>query len=149
MIDLSGRCVVPNTSVSQILREQYQLEAQAGAKIACPFCHHHSFSIKRDDTLAKCFHGSCGRFLTIHGPGASDTITLSSVLAEIYHDFHQELLHLKDVTYPDNAYNYVVKDRKIHPRVVEDAMLGAIPSEYDLDSKFALLIDSIHVPSTP
>jgi P4 family phage/plasmid primase-like protien len=140
---------VPNTSVSQILREQYQLEAQAGAKIACPFCHHHSFSIKRDDTLAKCFHGSCGRFLTIHGPGASDTITLSSVLAEIYHDFHQELLHLKDVTYPDNAYSYVVKDRKIHPRVVEDAMLGAIPSEYDLDSKFAPLIDSIHVPRTP
>jgi P4 family phage/plasmid primase-like protien len=138
-----------NASVSQILREQYHIEAQPGAKITCPFCQHHTLSIKRDDTLAKCFHNSCGRFLTVHGAGALQTITLSSVLAEIYYDFHQELLRLKNVAYPDNAYNYLVKDRKIHPRVVEDAMLGAIPSEYDLDSKFAPLIESIQAPTTP
>ena len=77
----------------------------------------------RDDTLAKCFHASCSRFLTVHGAGAPDAIALSSVLAEIYYDFHQELLHLKDVAYTDNAYRYLVSDRKIHPRVVEDAML--------------------------
>jgi hypothetical protein len=91
-------------TVSQILCEQYQIEAQPGAKIRCPFCHHHSFSIKRDDTLAKCFHGSCSRFLTAHGSGTSDTIGLSSALAEIYYDFHQELLRLKDVAYTENAY---------------------------------------------
>jgi hypothetical protein len=140
---------VANAGVSQILREQYHIEAQPGAKIACPFCHHHTLSIKRDDTLAKCFHASCSRFLTVHGAGAPDTIALSSVLAEIYYDFHQELLHLKDVAYTDNAYRYLVSDRKIHPRVVEDAMLGAIPGEYDLDTKFAPLIDSIQVPTTP
>jgi len=71
------------------------------------------------------------------------------VLAEIYYDFHQELLHLKDVAYTDNAYRYLVSDRKIHPRVVEDAMLGAIPGQYDLDTKFAPLIDNIQVPTTP
>ena len=43
---------VANAGVSQILREQYHIEAQPGAKIACPFCHHHTLSIKRDDTLA-------------------------------------------------------------------------------------------------
>jgi hypothetical protein len=136
-----------NASVSQILREQYQIEVQAGGKVDCPFCHHYSFSIKRDDTLAKCFHGSCGRFLTVHASGTPDTIALSSVFAEIYHDFHQELLHLKDAAYVENAYNYVVKDRKIHPRVVEDSMLGAIPGGYDLDATFQPLIDSI--PTSP
>jgi P4 family phage/plasmid primase-like protien len=138
-----------NAGISQLLREQYQVEAHPGAKIACPFCQHRTFSIKPDDTLGKCFHGSCGRFLTVHGAGTSDTISLSSVLAEVYHDFHQELLRLKDADYRDNAYRYLVEDRKIHPRVVEDAMLGAIPGGYDLDSKFASLIDSIHVPSAP
>jgi hypothetical protein len=119
---------VNNPGVSQLLRERYQIEAHAGAsKLECPFCQHRTLGITRDDTLAKCFHGSCGRFLTPHGSGASGTITLSSVLGEIYHDFHQELLHLKDVTYPDNAYAYLTKDRKIHPHVIEDAMLGAIP----------------------
>lgn len=139
---------MPNASVSQRLREQYQLDARPGAsKLECPFCHHHAFSIKRDDSLAKCFHGSCGRFITVNGVG-TDTITLSSVLADIYHDFHQELLRLKNVTYPDNAYRYLVDDRKIHPRVVEDAMLGAIPSGYDVNGKFSPLLDSLSAQAT-
>jgi P4 family phage/plasmid primase-like protien len=140
---------MPNASVSQRLREQYQIDARPGAsKLECPFCHHHAFSIKRDDSLAKCFHGSCGRFVTVNGVG-TDTITLSSVLADIYHDFHQELLRLKNVTYPDNAYRYLVDDRKIHPRVVEDAMLGAIPSGYDVNGKFTPLLDSLAAQATP
>jgi P4 family phage/plasmid primase-like protien len=140
---------VSNASISQRLREQYDIDAHSGAsKLQCPFCHHPALGITRDDTLAKCFHGSCGRFLTVNGTG-TEAITLSSVLAEIYHDFHQELLRLKDVAYPDNAYNYLTKDRKIHPRVVEDAMLGAIPSEYDLESKFAPLLDSLQSQGTP
>jgi hypothetical protein len=97
-----------NPTVSQILREQYHTDAQAGAKLTCPFCQHQTFSVKPDDTLGKCFHPSCGRFVTAHGAGNSGTIALSTVLAEIYHDFHQELLCLKDVAYTDNAYNYLL-----------------------------------------
>jgi P4 family phage/plasmid primase-like protien len=141
---------MPNPSVSQRLRAQHQIDAHAGAsKLECPFCHHHTLGITRDDTLAKCFHGSCGRFITVNGAGASGTITLSSVLAEIYHDFHMELLRLKTADYRDNAYHYLVTDRNIHPSVVEDTMLGAIPGGYDLDDKFAPLLDDRQAPGTP
>jgi P4 family phage/plasmid primase-like protien len=140
---------MPNASVCQRLHKQYHIDAVPGAKVECPFCSHHTFGIHRDDSLAKCFHSTCGRFITAIGSGDAATITLSSVLADIYHDFHQELLMLKSATYPDNAYAYLVQDRKIHPRVVEDAMLGAIPGEYDLDRYFTPLIESIQAPRTP
>jgi putative DNA primase/helicase len=138
------------SSVSTILHERYHVDARPGAKVDCPFCHHQALSIHRDDSLAKCFYPACGRFITANGAGTSETITLSSVLAEVYHEFHQELLRLKDVDYPKNAYNYLVKDRKIHPRVIQDAMLGAIPSGgYDVDRAFQPLIDSLQTMDPP
>jgi D5 N terminal like len=137
-----------NTGISQLLRERYQIEAKVGAKTECPFCHRPYFYIKRDDSLGKCFEPNCLRFITLNGAGASETITLSSVLAEVYHAFHQELLRLKTASYPDNAYRYLVDDRKIHPRVIEDSMLGAIPSGYDLDDAFAPLLDSLQDVAT-
>jgi P4 family phage/plasmid primase-like protien len=67
------------------------------------------------------------------------------VTPEIYTDFHQELLRLKGVDYHDNAYHYLVYDRLIHPRVVEDSMLGAVPGGgYDVDGKFQPLLDFIN-----
>jgi hypothetical protein len=141
----SGRArVMADTTVSQILLERYTIEAKPGAKAECPFCHRPYFYIKGDDSLGKCFEPSCLRFITLHGPGGSETISLSSVLADIYHDFHQELLRLKDANYVDNAYHYLAHDRKIHPRVIEDAMLGAIPGGgYAVEEKFQPLLESI------
>ena len=141
---------MPTTSVCQRLREQYSLDAKPGAKVDCPFCQHHTMSIKPDDTLAKCFHGSCGRFVTTHGSGGADTISLHSVLTEMYQACHQELLRLKDAKYLDNAYHYLVHDRKIHPGVVDDSMLGAIPSGgYNVDAAFQTLIDAVQPPGDP
>lgn len=138
-----------NNNVVQILNEQYRIATHPGAKVRCPFCHKQTLSIKKDDSLAKCFHSACGRFITATGAGVSQTITLASVLADNYHDFHQELLGLKNVEYP-SAYAYLVEDRRIHPRAVEDSMLGAVPGGgYDLDRKFQPLIDSIQVPAAP
>jgi P4 family phage/plasmid primase-like protien len=126
-------------SVSALLEATYGISARPGMKVNCPFCQHHTLSIKPDDSLAKCFHSSCGRFVTAHG--SAETVTLASVLAGIYHDFHQELLQLKDAKYL-SAYQYLVDHRKIHPRVVEDSMLGAIPSGgYALALHFQPLID--------
>ncbi len=126
-------------SVSAILEADHGISARPGMKVNCPICHHHTLSIKPDDSLAKCFHPQCGRFITSHG--GSETITLASVLAEIYHDFHQELLQLKDAKY-QSAYQYLMDQRRIHPRVVEDSMLGAIPAGgYDLAPHFQPLMD--------
>src|SRR6266498_5127628 len=131
----SGGCAMSEKmSVSAILEADHGISARPGMKVNCPICHHHTLSIKPDDSLAKCFHPQCGRFITSHG--GSETITLASVLAEIYHDFHQELLQLKDAKY-QSAYQYLMDQRRIHPRVVEDSMLGAIPAGgYDLAPHF-------------
>jgi putative DNA primase/helicase len=129
--------------VSQLLREQHNIEAHPGAKVDCPFCQHKTLSVHRDDSLAKCFHSACGRFITTAGSGGAETISLASIMADLYHECHQALLDLKDAPY-QNAYGYLVQERKIHPRVVEDAMLGAIPSGgYDVDRAFQPLLDSL------
>lgn len=63
-----------NSSVTAILRTQYQIDARAGKKCACPFCEHKkSFSIKRDDSLGKCFRPECAKFIkSDRGRGASN-----------------------------------------------------------------------------
>jgi hypothetical protein len=130
-------------SISAILSENYGITAQPGAKVECPFCQHKTFSIKRDDLLGKCFYPVCGRFITPTQQNEQSSHNLASVLEAIYYDFHQELLALKDASY-QNAYNYLVTERQIHPRVVTDSMLGAVPSDgYDLDAKFTPLIEEV------
>ena len=54
-------------SASHMLLERFGIAAHPGGKVECPFCHHETFTLKRDDLLGKCFHPSCGRFLTPNG----------------------------------------------------------------------------------
>src|SRR5262249_53452817 len=118
---------MPRT-VSQILREDHSISIRPGGKGECPECHHGAFGIKGDDTLGKCFHPSCGHFLTTAQDGQTHA-NLSSVLTVIYHDFHKELLRL--ASGQQSAYTYVHDERGIHEQVIHDAMLGAVPSGYD------------------
>lgn len=48
-----------DNTVTKILRSQYGTEARPGGKVVCPFCGHKTFSIKRDDTVGKCFRSEC------------------------------------------------------------------------------------------
>jgi hypothetical protein len=52
-------------TVSQILLDNYSIMIRPGTKGECPVCHHKHFSLKPDDSLGKCFHPTCGYFLTI------------------------------------------------------------------------------------
>jgi hypothetical protein len=112
-------------SVSAILSESYGIAAQPSGKFECPFCHHKTFSIKRDDLLGKCFHPVCGRFIAPSQQDGHSLHSLANVFEAIYHDFHQELLALKDAPY-QHAYNYLITERQIHPRVVDDAGRGMV-----------------------
>ena len=38
-------------SVTAILLENHSIAARPGVKVDCPFCHHRTFGIKRDDQL--------------------------------------------------------------------------------------------------
>jgi hypothetical protein len=132
-----------STSVTAILLETYGIAARPGDKVECPFCHHRTFSIKRDDLLGKCFHLSCGRYITPTRHDRQYSQGLSQVLNEISYDCHQTLLGLRHARYR-NAYAYLITARQIHPRVVADSMLGAVPSGgYDLKAKFSPLIAEV------
>jgi hypothetical protein len=57
-------------------------------------------------------------------------------MEDIFRDFHANLLALATLTDHDNAYSYLVNKRSVHPQVVADSLLGAVPSSYDCASKF-------------
>jgi len=124
-----------STSVSTLLAEKYNIDIKPGGKAACPFCEHRTFSVKRDDTLGKCFHPACGRFIT---PGSHEgryENGLHRVMEEIFRDFHANLLALASAD-AQTAYTYLVQERRLHPRVVADSMLGAVPSGYNCTLQF-------------
>jgi hypothetical protein len=121
-------------TISQVLLEDHNVSIRPGAKGECPFCHHDTFSVKGDDSLGKCFHPPCGRFLVLGRDNGQYRYGLTHVLETLYHDFHQELLHL--ASGQRNAYTYLRDERGIHPQVIADAMLGAVPSGYDIAPHF-------------
>ena len=130
-------------TVSQILLEDFSITIRPGAKGECPQCHSHHFSVKGDDRLGKCFSPPCGHFLTTGRDHAQDRAGLARVLESLYHECHQELLQLP--TGQRNAYTYLRDERGIHPQVIADAMLGAVPSGYDVVPHFQPVIDEAQI----
>ena len=126
-------------TVSQILHDVHGIAIRPGGKGDCPFCHHTTFSVMGDDSLGKCFHPACGRFLAPSSSNGQYAQSLASVLQTIFDDFHQELLGLDP--HGRNAYTYLRDERGIHEQVISDALLGAIPSGYDLQNRFQALLD--------
>jgi putative DNA primase/helicase len=122
------------SSVSQRLLEEFNLSLRPGSKGECPFCHQQTFSVKGDDTLGKCFHPACGRFLTAGDDGSAYRVSLTRVLDAVYQDCHTELLAL--APRQNNAYTYLREERGMHPQVIAEAMLGAVPSSYDIMPHF-------------
>ena len=127
-------------SVSTIVSKILRVTARPGATGTCPFCRRKTFSIKPDDTLGKCFHPPCSRFVTPTQVDTSRVDALDSILMEVFCDFHKALLRQQDSTVR-NAYRYCVHERAIHPRVVEHSMMGVVPANYDLDARFRPVLE--------
>ena len=121
--------------VSQLLLHRHSLTCRPGQKVECPFCHHKTFSIKRDDSIGKCFHPSCGRFILPEGKDSGQISVMQEPLRTVLADFHTALL-AQAAQEGQCAYTYLTQDRHIHPQVVADSRLGAIPDNYDLDAAF-------------
>jgi hypothetical protein len=126
------------STVSTLLLEEYHLSMRPGAKGECPFCHQQTFSVKADDTLGKCFHPACGRFLTAGRDNSTYRVSLTRVLDAVYQDCHTELLAL--APRQRNAYTYLWEERGIHPQVITEAMLGAVPPGYNVAAHFQPVI---------
>ena len=125
-------------TISQVLLEDHSLSIGPGRKGECPFCRHQTFSVKADDMLGKCFHPACGRLLTTRDDDSAYRVSLTRVLDAVYQDCHQEFVSL--ASGHTNAYTYLLDERGIHPTVITDAMLGAVPSGYDVVPHFQPVI---------
>ena len=128
-----------STSVSSLLADKYGIDIKPSGKADCPFCGHRTFSVKRDDTLGKCFHPTCARFITAGSREHLYENGLYSLLEGIFQDFHTNLL-VQASSGGCNAYTYLVQERRVHPCVVADSMLGIVPPRYQCASKFDSVI---------
>jgi putative DNA primase/helicase len=121
-------------TVSQVLFEDHHIQIRPGGQGECPACQAKHFSVKGDDTLGKCFAPACGHFLTTGRDTTQYRYGVTRVLEAVYTDCHQELLGL--TSGQRNAYTYLHEERGIHPRVITEAMLGAVPSGYNVVPHF-------------
>ena len=124
-------------TVPQYLEDTYQIKILPGKKSECPECHHKTLSLKRDKSIAKCFHPKCGKFWTIAGIN-KDTTSISSILEKFYQECHENLLSKESST-----YKYLQEKRLIHPEVIKDSKIGSIPpyskiSEYFQDVHYQI-----------
>lgn len=121
-------------SISKYIDTEYGIRIKTGNKGVCPFCGHKTFSIKKDDTLGKCFHPSCDKSLSITNISHIKDYK-QEIINKLFNDFHVELLnqHLKKDY--KNAYNWMI-EREIHPQVIKDSKLGAIPHNYNVEKLF-------------
>jgi|GEM_PF-796991 len=131
------------SNVSQHLDTQYGIKISPGRKGECPFCHKKTFSVRKDDSLGKCFHPGCGRAITSGSLETDYTGSLFEILDRIKTDFHAFLLEQAGKENYHGAYEYIVKDRKIDQRVIRDADIGSVPQNYDIDAAFKDSFDAL------
>jgi len=118
------------------LRALHCMDIQPGkSKAECPICHRMTFSVKRDNTLGRCFHPACGHVVSgsaVSGFYSAVTAALNGVVAAC----HQDLLALDRAA--GNALSYLVDRRGIEIEVVKAARLGSIPANIEavVDSAF-------------
>lgn len=129
-------------SISEYIESKYDKLIMPGRKGECPFCSKPSFSIKRDGTIGKCFHADCGKYITVKNINTSSDYK-RQIFQKIYEDFHRELLHLNDKS-TKTAYHYLINTRKIHPQVIKDSFIGAIPLNYNVKVLFSPFIKKIN-----
>jgi len=128
--------------VSATLLRLYNITSTPGKKTTCPFCGHRTFSIKRDDTIGKCFHPSCEKCILAGDQESDHNQLLQGILQDFRHDCHRELIQQAN-SKPPGAYHYVTEKRGVHPTVVTDSMLGAVPHAYDLEGPFKAAFSEI------
>lgn len=126
-------------SISKYLQEECGIpDATPGKKCICPTCGHKTFSIKSDDSIVKCFHPGCTELITLKQLGNSTDSVIARLLKQFYKDTHEQLIKMDN-----NAYRYLLDARRVHPKIVKDAMLGIVPSNYNIDILFNSTISKI------
>jgi hypothetical protein len=127
---------VPSVSVTAFLEQQHGVKIAAGGKGLCPFCRRDTFAVRKDDSLGKCFHPACGKFISKGSLADGYAGSLYQILDTIKLTCHEHLLKQRK---PGNGhtYEFLVNERHIHPDVIRDLTeLGAAPPAFDVAATF-------------
>ncbi len=131
------------SSVSSHLEQQHGVRIPAGGKGVCPFCRRETFSVRKDDTVGKCFHPACGRAITSGSLEGGYDGSLYQVLDRIKDDCHAELVRQKDDP-GGYAWQFLTVGRGVHEDVLSGLPeLGAVPRGYDVSKVFAPKLDNL------
>ncbi|TJX12991.1 hypothetical protein E9840_11215 [Tissierella creatinini] len=123
--------------VTEQLYQIHSIEAIAGKKGICPNCGEKKFSIKRDDSIGKCFNLQCG-YKIIESRSYEIMInSIYAILDVLCQKSNTKLLDSKESA----AYRYLTEERDINPRVVAESMIGIVANGYGIDDNinFALV----------
>lgn len=118
-------------SVSNYLKQTYDIDIKPGKKGKCFKCGKDTFSIKPDDQFGKCFHPKCDGKINASNMEKEDKYGFHDVLEKVIKDFQADLIEKNQ-----EAYDYIVLERKIHPQCVKDSLIGSIPDQYKFDEVF-------------
>jgi hypothetical protein len=131
--------------VSQHLEQVHGVRIRPGGKGVCPFCRRdQTFSVRKDDSVGKCFHPQCGRFITAGSLSAEYKGSTYEILDQIKADCHKYLEEQGAKGVRGGAYEFLTKARNVHPQVIRDlAELGAVPPGYDVAAAFKPVFDRI------
>ena len=135
---------VGQAGVSSRLEQAHGVRIQPGGKGVCPFCRHNTFAVRKDDSVGKCFHPSCGRFVTTGSARSDYRGSLYEIFDRIKQDCHDCLVKQADATSVGYAWQFLVEARKIHPNVIRDLTeLGAVPKDYKLTEAFKPTVNQL------
>jgi hypothetical protein len=132
-----------STGVSAHLEQEHSVRIPPGGKGICPFCRHETFSVRKCDSVGKCWHPTCGRFITSGSLQKSYQGSLYEILDQIKQDCHAELTRQKDDS-AGWAWQYLTNKRGIDLRVLFDLPeIGVVPRGYDVDKVFVPHLEKI------
>jgi hypothetical protein len=121
-------------SVSQHLELQWGVRIRPGRKGICPFCRHETFAVRKDDSVGKCFHPTCGRAVSSGSLRGDYQGSLYQALDQIKRDCHDHLVAQANGVH-GFAYHYLTEARGIDPQVLLDLVeLGAVPPGYNVEA---------------
>ena len=122
------------------INEKFGIECTPGRKRDCPNCGHSTFSLKRDGSVAKCFHPSCLFVLT---PGHIDKKpSLHKLLSELQQEWHKNLLS-PSTHCQKAAWDYLTGERAISKEIIEGASIGIVPQYQDILTSLAPMLEEL------
>jgi 5S rRNA maturation endonuclease (ribonuclease M5) len=123
--------------LKQFLQEKYQVTAEEGKKVTCPMCKHDTLFLKKDGTIAKCFHPTCGWFVTAWAIEPRPSI--HKLLEQLLTEWHYDLVNPATMELAA-AYDYLTHKRKINYKVVEAAPIGVVPTTVDISERVLKMV---------